>query len=171
MGTREGQNGACNDDLDVLIKEYSSSLYAADFIPNCSDFTATSHSLNFTFQELNTDEKNHIPTWAILRNTLLMGIEQIRAGYGGVALTIKSGYRSPSVNYNIEILNNVRPAPASRHVHGDAVDIKSNASTWQDLHNAAHNAGACVEPEKNSKSAHVHADWRPRALCKPLWQQ
>lgn len=34
----------------------------------------------------------------------------------------------------------------SRHMFGDAADIASNAGSWQALHDAGKNCGACVEP-------------------------
>jgi hypothetical protein len=39
---------------------------------------------------------------------------------------------------------------------GSAADLASNSTTWKGLHDAAKQAGACVEPLFQSGPGHVH---------------
>jgi len=139
---------SCGADRDTIIAEYTQ--YNVGLTPTCADFTQTAHSANFTFAELNGGDH----AWAIIRGSLLNGLECVRSGNGNVALNINSGYRCPVRNAA------VGGASQSRHMFGDAADIASNAGTWQALHDAGKNCGACVEPQSVSGSGHVHVDWR-----------
>jgi len=46
-------------------------------------------------------------------------------------------------------------------------------ANWDDLHDAARAAGACIEPQRISTVNHVHADWRRAdgAMCRAEWLQ
>ena len=82
----------CGDQRDTIIAEYPQ--YGVAFTPTCADFTQTAHSAHFSFARLNSGDY----TWAIIRNSLLTGLECVRTGNGNVALTINSGYRNPAHN-------------------------------------------------------------------------
>ncbi|MEN3335356.1 MAG: zinc D-Ala-D-Ala carboxypeptidase [Blastocatellia bacterium] len=147
---------SCGNPRDAIIAEYPQ--YGVAFTPTCADFTQTAHSAHFSFAELNSGDY----TWAIIRNSLLAGLECVRTGNGNVTLIINGGYRNPAHNAAIP-----GSAPQSRHMFGDAADIASNTGTWQPLHNAGKNCGACVEPQDLSGSGHVHVDWR--GGCPQRW--
>jgi hypothetical protein len=138
----------CGDERDTIIAEYPQ--YGVSFTPTCADFTQTAHSTHFSFAELNSGDYS----WAIIRNSLLTGLECVRTGNGNVALTINSGYRNPAHNAA------VGGESQSRHMFGDAADIASNDQTWDPLHNAGKSCGACVEPRSATFPRHVHVDWR-----------
>jgi uncharacterized protein YcbK (DUF882 family) len=76
-------------------------------------------------------------------------------------MTVNSGYREPAFN---KAMGHV---VGSRHVFGDAADIASNQSTWQTIANDADAKGACIEPQSQSGTAHVHMDWR--GTCPSGW--
>jgi len=146
----------CQDERDKIIEEYvSKQLF---FVPVCSDFTRDAHSPHFSFPELNGGDY----PWAILRDGLLQGIEQTRSNFGGVPLTINSGYRNPVHNAGI-----AGAATDSQHTHGAAVDFAANQTTWDSLQRAGKRAGACSEPQILSGWGHVHVDWR--GACPPNW--
>ena len=151
-----GGSEGCGDERDQIIQEYVD--FGVNFVPTCGDFTQDASSAHFSFAELNTGDYS----WAIIRTSLLDGLECTRSANGDVPLIINSGYRNPAKQ------NRVNPgAINSRHVHGDAADIASNASTWQPLHDAGKSCSACVEPEGLSGAGHVHVDWR--GSCPPGW--
>jgi len=168
----------CRDDRDPLIKEYST--FKSGFTPVCSDFTGSNNaqpSPHFSFAQLDISDitRSEYVDWAILRSTLLNGLETTRGNYNNQSITIGSGYRSPKVQ------NIINPnAPRDRHIHGDAADMSTGNSqtTWNALHNAALATGACVEPELTPSGGgstvnHVHADWRRAdgAACAATWLQ
>ena len=138
----------CNDVRDTIRREYPT--YNVGYLPRCEEFTQNANSQHFTFNELNGGDYN----WAVIRNVLLVGLEDTRTNNGNVPLTINSGYRNPARN------NAVGGAQNSRHMYGDAADIASNQNTWANLRAAAQTAGACSEPLALSGYGHVHADWR-----------
>jgi hypothetical protein len=144
--------GACGDARDSLIAEYPA--YTVDFTPSCDDFSDRKSSTHFSFLEMNHPEDNDYPTWAILSDSLFSGIEAIRTS-SGQPLTINSGYRSPARN-----AATTGAATNSRHVHGDAADIATTSTSWDDLQHAGKTASACTEPKNLSYPGHVHVDWR-----------
>jgi hypothetical protein len=172
--TGQSKSSGCGDDRNQLIKEYSNPSYLADLTPLCSDFTPSSNtnpSLHFTFSQLDiSDTQNNppspdFPDWAILKSSLLNGLEVIQAAIRNSALQINSAYRTPLVN------NSRSPQhPKERHIHGDAVDIQTSKNmSWQTLHNIARNAypNACIEPQDST--GHIHIDWRPVTICRSDW--
>jgi hypothetical protein len=126
---------ACGDVRDQIRQEYVT--YNIAYSPTCSIFTQTASAPDFSFAELNTGTY----TWAILQRYFLTGIETVRSGNGGVALSVVSAYRNPAKQVKIN-----PSVPNGRHVYGDAVDFGSNGNTWQGLHNAGKAASGCVEP-------------------------
>jgi hypothetical protein len=171
--TGQSQSSGCGDNRDQLIKEYSNPSYPADFTPLCADFMPSSNvkpSVDFTYHELDISNisRSEFPEWAILRSSLLTGLESIRAGIGNRPVNVDSGYRSPKVN---DVLSS--GITASRHIHGDAADMLTGGAqaVFDDLKTAALDANACVEPQDLSGLAHVHADWRPRQRCAVSWLQ
>jgi hypothetical protein len=146
LGSTTAQS--CGTERDSIIAEYGQ--YNVALTPTCGDFTQTAHSAHFSFAELNSGDYS----WAIIRNSLLSGLECVRTGNGNAALTLNSGYRNPAHNAA------VGGESQSRHMFGDAADIASNAQTWDPLHNAGKSCGACVEPRSATFPGHVHVDWR-----------
>jgi len=78
------------------------------------------HSKYFTFADLNTGDFG----WALIRDPLTIdessayGLDRWRTEFGG-ARTINSAYRNPKRN------SSVGGAPKSRHMHGDAADLRN----------------------------------------------
>jgi hypothetical protein len=145
----------CGDERDQLIQEYAGA--SVSFLPDCSSFTKSGHSSHFAFSELNTGDY----LWAILTNRLLKGIEDTRTNTAGTALVVTSAYRNPLHN------GRVSGATDSQHIHGTAVDFKSDQLTWDMLQRAGKQAGACSEPQGLSGWGHVHLDWR--GPCPANW--
>jgi hypothetical protein len=154
-------NYGCADPLNSIIQQYYDyPTGSPPYIPGCTSFTNSGHTTNFTFAELNVNQEY---PWAILTSTFLTGLQNTRNVYG--AMTVSSGYREPAYNHTID-----PTAPGSRHVFGDAADIASTQSTWQELHDDAKQNGACVEPVNYTGQydwTHVHMDWR--GTCPNGW--
>ena len=152
-------NPGCGNDRDSIIIEYYDYPTSSSnpYIPVCPSFTNSASTAHFSFAELNVNQEYG---WAILLRGFLNGLEATRVSYNQ-AMTVNSGYREPAYNADIG------GAPASPHVFGDAADIASGQTTWQGLHDVAKANGACVEPESESGSTHVHMDWR--GTCPSNW--
>jgi len=159
----QGHVLSCGDVRDNIIQEYIA--FGIGFIPVCSDFTQTAHSVYFTFAEINVTGDY---TWALIRQPLIAvqssgyGLDAWRTAYGGPRI-INSGYRNPAHNAA------VGGAPQSRHVYGDAADFRNQSygtsnqtAEWQAMVNAATVAHAdFIEPSTGPcKYACTHADWR-----------
>ncbi len=149
----------CDEERDRLIQEYSD--YEVDLSPQCEDFTQSARSQYFSFAELNV---NNNYAWALLREPLVIeptsgyGLDKWREEYGGPRIT-NSVYRSPSHN------RHVGGARYSRHMHGDAADLRNRSRTeeeWQAMVEAAQRAQAdWIEPRDGPcHIGCVHADWR-----------
>ena len=150
----------------------------------CTLFKQVSSSSDpdFTFEKLNVSDikRSEYPKWAILRSSLMLGLTNIKSAYGN-SITIESAYRSPKVQKAIDddAIQKAKaaghtpppPSPDSRHLHGDAVDMAAGTvKKWDGISSAAENtAGVCIEPERDSTTGHVHADWRGE--CPLLWAQ
>ena len=138
----------CGDERGDMIEEYEDK--GVSWTPDCSDFTQSESSTHFSFSDLNSGTYS----WAVIDNDLEDGVDDVYDDYGSI--DINSGYRSPIKN------NQVGGATNSRHVYGDAVDIDSDSSTWDDIAASAYSAaGGCIEPKADSGTGHVHSDWRP----------
>ncbi|MCX6553298.1 MAG: D-Ala-D-Ala carboxypeptidase family metallohydrolase, partial [Acidobacteria bacterium] len=148
---------ACGDERDSIISEYRA--YEVPWTPTCSDFATGGGTTNFSWTELNRLPGSGHPPWGIIRQVLWEGLENTRSQYNRGRVTITSGYRCPHGNADPSI----RGATSSRHLYGDAADMKSmdhpwSYDEWDLLRGAAIRAGAWIEPYELSPS-HVHADW------------
>ena len=172
----------CQDNRDKLIVEYAN--WKAGYLPVCfaSEFVPSSNKNpdpDFAYSTLNQDdiEYNDYPDWALLRSSMLSGLEYIVAGYGE-SISVTSGYRSPYVQHEIDTANIAAgkykiPSPHSRHVHGDAVDIRArDQNTWNTFHYIVRDLDqqACIEPYHKAVD-HFHVDWRPWSQCPPTWRK
>lgn len=157
--------GNCGDVRDTIRREYVT--HRANLRPACADFTQNRHSDIFTFNQLNTGNF----AWALIRypliadhNNNLFGLDEWVVQYGvpTANITINSAYRSPARNAA------VGGAQWSRHMHGDAADIRNVSRTkneYDSLSEAARTANAdYIEPWTGpGRDGCVHADWRDHA--------
>jgi hypothetical protein len=152
----------CGDQRDQMIAEYVT--FGVNLAPTCSSFTQSAHSVHFSFAELNASNPY---SWAIIRFPLTVaessgfGLDRWRANAGGTPRFVNSAYRAPAHNAAIG------GASQSRHMFGDAVDLRNLSQTLAEytlMSNAANNAGASfIEPLTGSCGlACIHADWRNR---------
>jgi hypothetical protein len=149
-------NVDCGDQRDSIKQEYVN--YSVSLSPMCLDFTQSRHSSYFGFGEINTGDYS----WALVRDPLIAssgyGLDQWRANYGSSRI-INSSYRNPARNAS------VGGAAQSRHMYGDAADLRNQSgsvSEWNAMQTAASNAGAdFIEPQNGPCGlACTHADWR-----------
>ena len=156
-----GQTRSACPTLAPIIQEYTT--YGVTLNPDCADFTQTAHSVYFTFSELNTGDYQ----WALIRLPLTVaassgyGLDAWRTNYGSSRI-VNSAYRNPARNAA------VGGAPQSRHMFGDAVDLRNQGGTlaeWNAMVAAATTAGAdFIEPQNGPCAlACTHADWRSHA--------
>jgi hypothetical protein len=149
---------ACGDQRDSIIAEYVR--YRVNVRPSCGSFTRTGHSVYFTFSELNTGDYS----WALLRAPFLArastgyGMDKWRLEYGGPRIP-NSAYRNPSRNAR------VGGASQSRHMYGDAADLRNVSRTTAEYNamvSAARRAHAdYIEPSTLACGiVCTHADWR-----------
>jgi hypothetical protein len=154
-------SAGCGDERDKIILEYVT--YHVNLEPTCSSFTQSARSANFSFAELNVDNPY---SWAIIRTPLTTpsssgyGLERWRANAGGIPRIVNSAYRAPA--HNAEVSGTSQ----SRHMFGDAVDLRNTSRTQAEytfMAQPAIDAGASyVEPVSMSGLGHIHADWRNR---------
>lgn len=131
----------CGDGRDALIEEYRSTgvldsgetivPWGTDFVPRCKDATQTASSANFTFAELNTPSPSRTPDhgWALIRRPLVAAVSPVGPQLGldawvlqfGASRVINSGFRAPIQNML------AGGAIASRHMFGDAVDLRNES--------------------------------------------
>lgn len=101
--------------------------------------------------------------WGVIRNNYLYDYTaqvQYQVGYN---IRVTSGYRNPYRNYQVG-----STAYLSRHQWGDAIDVKPasapsgcvSLATWNQLHDAAVNAGGSWFEAYNSDCTHLHVDLR-----------
>jgi Peptidase M15 len=151
--------GACGDERDAILKEYVEK--KVNLTPACTDFTQSGRSQFFTYKQLTVNERY---TWALLRGPLTVtkekgyGLDKWREEYGAPRIT-NSVYRSPVKN------EAVGGAPQSRHMYGDAADLRNQSGQdfeYDAMVTAAQRAKAdYIEPVSGPcKKACVHADWR-----------
>jgi hypothetical protein len=149
----------CGDERDTIIKEYTDNGVA--WTPGCADFSQNAHSDHFTFDEFNVSGDY---SWAIVEASLTIpdsssyGLERWRKEYGASRI-INSAYRNPKHN------NQVGGAKDSRHMYGDATDLRNESRTedeWSNMQAAATRAKAdYIEPRNGPCDIGcVHADWR-----------
>jgi len=117
----------------------------------------------FSFAEINTGDY----TWALVRDPLIaaassaFGLDAWRTNYGGPRI-INSAYRNPARNAA------VGGAAQSRHMYGDAADLRNQTGTvaeWDAMVRAAKNANADFIEDSLGPCglSCVHADWRNHA--------
>jgi hypothetical protein len=144
---------------DQLIGEYSK--YRIAYQPSCADFTQTRHSTHFTFANLNVNAVYH---WALIKQPLTtsadypyVGLDAWYENYGSGQ--INSAYRSPAHNAA------VGGVAQSRHMYGDAVDMRNESRTtdeyWGRVDAAVRASCDYYEPlNLPCGLGCVHADWR-----------
>jgi len=162
------QSSGCGDERDDIIQEYIA--YSVGFTPPCEWFTQTARSAYFSFSELTV---NSPYSWALIKWPLVVapslnyGLDYWRDLLGAPQI-VNSGYRSPRHNHT------VGGAPQSRHLWGDAVDLRnftrSESEYWEKRYaaigtpnqpNAPHARADYVEPLSGPCGyGCVHADWR-----------
>jgi len=159
---------ACGDERDDIIAEYvhlNILFYLGtspqSSAPRCQDFTSQAHSVFYSFDNLNTGD---FPSWAIINATLTRGggaglDAWVRLAGGAPVRPLNSVYRNPVHN------SGIGGAARSRHMFGDAVDMRNITRTAQEHHVlrfAANRAKASyIEPINGPcKLGCVHADWR-----------
>jgi hypothetical protein len=141
-----------------IIDEYPA--YSVGFTPVCSDFTQTRQSVYFSFAELNTGDFTRalIADSLIAPASLNYGLDKFRVAFGGSRI-INSAYRNPARNAAVGGATN------SRHVYGDAADVRNVSGgqvEWDLMRDAmqAANAG-WIEPLNGPCGLScVHGDWR-----------
>lgn len=150
----------CGDARDQLIKEYDN--FHVTFSVGCASFTQSSSSQYFQFSEFNTGNY----AWAIIQASLQVPSS---AGFGlskwreeiGIPRIINSAYRNPARNAGLYPPG----APQSRHMHGNAVDLRNVTRTTAEYDMMAKAAAAAnagfIEPLSGPCGLGcVHADWR-----------
>jgi hypothetical protein len=153
--------GNCGDQRDDIRREYVT--HRVNLRPACQDFTQTRHGTYFTFNELNTGDFN----WALIRDPLIVnevnnyGLNRWRLEYGGPRI-VNSAYRNPARNAR------VGGVATSRHMHGDAADLRNVTQTVNEYNSMAQAAGRAnadfIEPLNGPcMLGCVHADWRNHA--------
>lgn len=147
------------------------------FVPMCAWFTQTAHSAYFTFSELTVYET---VAWDLIKNPLTVsqttnyGLDDWRNLLGGPQI-VNSGDRDPAHNASVKGASN------SRHMFGDAIDLRNQAGTYAEYVTKACYASASysntyyslnctnssdagagfVEPWTGPcANGCVHADWR-----------
>jgi Peptidase M15 len=153
-----GPPQGCGDQRDAIIAEYT--MATINPTPTCASFSQTAHSTYFTFGELNTGNFS----WIIARAPITVnqsagyGLDRWRFNYGSARI-VNSAYRNPVRNAAVGGAN------ASRHMFGDAVDLRNVTQTqaeYDAMYVAAQNAGAdYIEPTTLPCGLGCsHADWR-----------
>ena len=91
--------------------------------------------------------------------TIWSELEATRANHGNVPIIVTSGYRCPHGNAHPE----VNGAADSRHMHGDAADIKTanwSEAEWDSLRLHALQAGFTWFEPYSWDPSHLHVDTR-----------
>jgi len=148
--------GGCGDwQKDALIAEYQNPQYQQTWVPACSDVIAPVGSAHFSAAEINQDN-DYQASWTITRDSLLSGLECVRAAGGNQPMVLTGGYRNPASQMRIN-----PDSPNSRHTRGDAADVGETNSyrRLQMKQNWGPACGACVEPLERTETW-VHFDWR-----------
>jgi hypothetical protein len=143
-----------------MIQEYVN--YAVTPYPTCPDFTQTAHAVYFAFSELNTGDYS----WGLIRLPLTTasssgyGLDDWRVNYGASRI-VNSAYRNPVRNAAV----GGAFSPPSRHMFGDATDLRNQSGLMAEYNamvSAAQAANAdFIEPTNGPcGTACTHADWR-----------
>lgn len=151
----------CPAPIPQIIREYNT--FGVNLNPQCEYFTQSRASVYFSFGELNTGDFS----WALIRDPLItvassgIGLDKFREEFGASRI-VNSAFRNPARN------SSIGGAPQSRHMFGDAADIRNESGTqmeWDEMVFASQNANAdFIEPiEGPCGLACVHLDWRSQA--------
>jgi peptidase M15-like protein len=168
----------CRNEIDALVAEYGTNtvkdvtyimeltdVTSPRFTPNCFDFI-NSNSASLHSQYFSSDELSQGYTWLLVKYPL---VASTSAGYGldkwrelyGSSRTINSSYRDPDHNTAI------KGASSSRHMFGDAIDLKNVSRTVSEfvlMNTAAKLAGADFVESLTEycglSLGCAHADWR-----------
>lgn len=100
---------------------------------------------NFTLSEVAQAYKGR---YAVVQPHAIKRLQDLRNELG--ALTVNSGYRSPSYNASID------GATHSRHMFGDGFDLDPQAVSLSTLESACQSHGGMLV----EYTSHVHCDWR-----------
>jgi hypothetical protein len=145
----------CGNNSDNLVAEYAANKITdittgQRFSPICKQASQSAHSSFFYFNEINNpcpslNEQPEFP-FALIRNPLVIpdssgyGLDAWRQNYGSSRI-INSGFRDPSQNTAC----GSTATSGSRHMFGDAVDLRNQSRTvmeWNNMFTAANDAGA-----------------------------
>jgi hypothetical protein len=154
------------DDIDQIRQEYvdMGKLYHPARGEFVNSSTYSDPGGHFPFSEVNWGDYS----WAIF--TIADKLESMRTAYNN-PISLSSGYRNPVHNANIIPTG----APESRHIYGDAADIRTNNDPvmWNSLEKIAQSLNACCEPLSYGID-HLHVDWRSvspvnQTTCPASW--
>jgi hypothetical protein len=138
----------CGDVRDNIRGEYYG-YPGSSFYPLCTDFTWIYGftSKQFTFQQLTVDQSTGAEQFAILQSYFVSNLGAVFNILGNNPY-ITNGYRNPAAELAAALNNHKKYFPNSRHMAGDAVDLRTNSSskTWTAQQSAGWAAGGCVEP-------------------------
>ncbi len=129
----------CSNGTDAIVKGYTD--YHISTSPACTDFTQTAHSEYFPdFSKFNSGDYS----WALVEKPLIVpksalyGLDRWRELMGSPQI-INSAYRNPAHNSVIGGASN------SRHMWGDAIDIRNDSQT-----DTEHDQKACAASSLNA---------------------
>lgn len=105
---------------------------------------------NFQLKEVARPE---FGAFAVVQPAAIVHLQNMRDDLGGLA--IAAGYRSPGANAS------VGGSTWSRHIYGDAFDIKPSSASLQALYDRCGAEGAGF---RQLYEDHVHCDWRNEAV-------
>lgn len=153
----------CGDVRDQILQEYYVKPRAS-FFPLCSDFTSSvnwQYPGGFSFLTLAPTQSTGYGQWAVIQPYMANNLRSVFNDLGNLP-DITSGYRNPAKEASVG-----RYFPNSRHMAGDAVDLRTEGSqeTYSRQQAAGHQEHGCVEPV-NPKDGpqmdynHTHIDWR-----------
>jgi len=148
--------GSNPNDADVLREQYKN--HQLNVIPACSYFLHQPESQYFGYDVIESHDLGRQYTHAIFRNSVKDAIDAL---YSQLSITITTSnriYTSPNHQYYLN-----SGAMNSRHVYGDAADIHSTSTTWDDLKVDMLNVldtDPCVEPKHIFGGNHLHIDYR-----------
>jgi hypothetical protein len=176
----QASNSCNNPDVDAIVTEYRVQTPRVEYIPGCGDFRYYVDGENSTYFGWSdfANEHDYNGYYAIIASVLESGVDAIQDAWynlGNGTIYSTSGYRNPVHNRE-----HITPAGAAngRHIYGDAMDLASNASNWQDMWNTATSQSPrpCAEPQILSGTGHVHVDYRavegvlnPQGPCPATW--
>ncbi len=158
------------DELEVAHMVFEYFAYQVNFTAICSDFANFGGTAHFSWAELNgrgpgsTSPYGNLHwengQWGMVQQSLTTNLETTRVHYGK-PVVITGGYRCPHGNYA------VGGSSTSWHMHGRAVDMRSEAQLWtmaecEDLRQIIVDETTTVELlfcYSYGDPGHLHAAW------------